>query len=220
MLNFTRTILIRQITQKRTLFTDEFLGVTFAKEKQSLVFEALRDKDVDIKAMRQSLIDSIKPSSNAIISSEGENIPKQDTILSDDIEQFILTSTNQRQLEIAGQLLRSYVVSKSPGVTNVRQRRMINLLKCLSSICHYEKDMNTIKPLLKDEAFLERIGYIDEQTGLLNQNVPVIYAQYLDYLYESKKYQQVVEELYALQGKIHVLVSVKSKKKRIFNKLP
>ena len=216
MLNFSRTTLFRQIIQKRTLFTDEFLGVTFAKEKQSLVFEALREKNVDIKAMRQSLIDSIKPSANAIVSSEGDNVPNQDIILSDDIEQFILTSTNQRQLEIAGQLLRSYVMSKSPGVTNVRQRRMINLLKCLSSICHFEKDMNTIEPLLKDEEFLERIGYIEEQTGLLNQNVPVIYAQYLDYLYESKKYEQVIEELYALQGQIHVLVSVKLKENNFF----
>ena len=91
MLNFSRTTLIRQIIQKRTLFTDEFLGVTFAKEKQSLVFEALREKNVDIKAMRQSLIDSIKPSANAIVSCEGDNVPNQDIILSDDIEQFILT---------------------------------------------------------------------------------------------------------------------------------
>ena len=94
MLNLIRTRSI-SVTVKRALFTDEFLTVTLAKERQELIIKSIKDNNLQIPKLRQDIIDAVSPST-AIVTPE--NKEKHKPLLSEDINQLIFTSKTQRQV--------------------------------------------------------------------------------------------------------------------------
>ena len=141
---------------KRTLFTDDFLGVAQVRERQRQVLKPLRKNKIQITSMRKDIIDSITSCSSSAAnennnSNKNENNKKQQQVnlLTDDIEKFIMTSRGRKQLEQSTHILRNYAMNSASGVTDVKTNRLSSLMQILSSLSHYENNMKMMPILLK-----------------------------------------------------------------------
>ena len=59
--------------------------------------------------------------------------------------------------------------------------------------------------IFQDEAFLAKIGFIEEDTGHLGANIPAILNIYLDHIYELGNYQEVISQVDALRLQTPIL---------------
>ena len=226
MLNYSRKMTLSGSIFKRTLFTDDFLGVAQVKERQRQVLKPLRKNKIQIPTMRKDIIDAITSCSG---NENSKNERKQQVLLTDDIEKFIMTSRGRKQLEQSTHILRNYAMNSSSGVTNVKTNRLSSLMQTLSSLSHYENNMKMMPILLKvngsmnyvffnfltyilnfvlqDDIFLEKLNLSKNMKA--KQTHTVILTQYLDFLYEAQKYEKILHEVNILSEKLdNPLVSI------------
>ena len=191
---------------KRTLFTDDFLGVAQVRERQRQVLKPLRKNQIQISSMRKDIIDSI---TSCTANENSKNEKKQISLLTDDIEKIIMTSRGRKQLEQSTHILRNYAINSSSGVTNVKTNRLSSLMQTLSSLSHYENNMKMMPILLKDDIFLEKLNLSNNMKA--KQTHTAILTQYLDFLYEVQKYEKILHEVDILSEKLdNPLVSILS----------
>ncbi len=184
-----------QMTSKRFLFTEDFLAISIMKEKQNLILHELKEQKVQVEEFRDKLLNPRQVTD--------DKSPKNNVILHDDISKLIMTSHSKENFAATANFLQNYVKSLRPEeMTPLRQARLLKLLKNYAGLSHGKKCMENVEKLLHDQSFAEKIGLINDESGDLNSNVPVIYNIFLDSYYEGGKYGKVLSEYDRVSEKI------------------
>lgn len=183
-------------SNRRYLFTDEFLGISIMQEKQTLIMKSLKEQNIKPNLLRENLLS--RTSESKVLDTETS---PESFILTEDLLNLIMTSKSKESLRKTSNFMKDYVYSQE-SISPLIQKKLVKLFRSFMQICHVEKDLTSIEHLLKDEEFLKRLGFLKKKTGVYNSDVLVILNIYLDHLYEEKRYDDVLASFDEINAKI------------------
>lgn len=131
-------------SNKRYLFTDEFLGISIMKEKQTLIMKSLKEQNIKPNLLRENLL-SRTSESKVLLSTETS---PESFILTEDLLNFIMTSKSKESLLQTSNFIKDYVYSQE-SISPMKQKKLVKLFRSFMQICHVEKDLTSIQHLLK-----------------------------------------------------------------------
>ena len=104
-----------------------------------------------------------------------------------------------KQMTETARILQNFVQTAKPYTECALLKTKGLLFKDLMTLCRIKGWLEPAKEIWKDDLFMLRVGYIDEETGALATNMPTVALCYLDILYEKKMYEEVIEEVKQLE---------------------
>ena len=174
---------------RRTLFTDDFLGVSVFKDKS----DRARQEMESVGVSKSQLTDKIQNQINLI------QVNQYDShILSKDVRKVIYTSRTQDEIRESGQLLRQFVMTSQPSDDQTLLKNKSFLLKDFISLCHLHSEPNVASGLWRDEEFMKQVGFVNN--GILSPNMPATALCYLDLLYNRQMYQEMFQEVARIEA--------------------
>ena len=128
---------------RKTLFTEEFLGISLLKERRGIVINQLKDQGIKPKDFREKLLGSTQ----SIVKAD-EHSPN--VILTEDLSNLILTSKSFNTLQESSDFFQQYINSLSNDeLSGVKRRKFIGLMRDLAQLCHVHSHMKPLVDLLK-----------------------------------------------------------------------
>ena len=132
-------------SNRRYLFTDEFLGISIMQEKQALIMKSLKEQNIKPNLLRENLLS--RTSESKELNKETEKSPES-FILTEDLLNLIMTSKSKESLQKTSNFIKAYVYSQE-SISPMKQKKLVKLFRSFMQICHVEKDLTSIEPLLK-----------------------------------------------------------------------
>ena len=130
-------------SNRRYLFTDEFLGISIMQEKQTLIMKSLKEQNIKPNLLRENLLSRTTESKEL----NTEMSPKS-VILTEDLLDLIMTSKSKESLLKTSNFIKYYVYSQE-SISPMKQKKLVKLFRSFMQICHVEKDLTSIECLLK-----------------------------------------------------------------------
>ena len=123
-----------------------------------------------------------------------------DTLLGSDVSKIILMTQTKEQINTTGHVLKHFVETTKPYTDDALLLKKGHLLKEFMQLCRLNKWLEPAQAIWNDEHFMNQVGYIDKETGILAKNMATITLCYLDILYEKKMYQEAIQEVQMLEN--------------------
>ena len=130
-------------SNRRYLFTDEFLGISIMQEKQTLIMKSLKEQNIKPNLLRENLLSRTSESKALDTETSPESF-----ILTEDLSNLIMTSKSKESLQKTSNFIKDYVYSQE-SISPMKQKKLVKLFRSFMQICHVEKDLTSIEPLLK-----------------------------------------------------------------------
>lgn len=217
LLKENKNTLIKQASQIRFLFTEDFLGISVFRHKQLLADKEVSELQLNPADFRKSITERIPQKKASSLKLEGDIPAETDTnitiaeaqiadkeLLSDDVRKLILMTKSKEQMITTQHVLKHFVATSEPYDNAAILAIKGQLFKDYMHLCRIHKWIEPAQGVWNDEEFIDRVGFIDVITKRMATKMPTITLCYLDILYEKKMYQDVVDEVQRLETSTQV----------------
>ena len=113
------------------------------KEKQTLIIKSLKEQNIKPNLLRENLLS--RTSESKVLNTETS---PESFILTDDLENLIMTSKSKDSLLKTSNFMKDYVYSEE-SISPMKQKKLVKLFRSFMQICYVEKDLTSIEHLLK-----------------------------------------------------------------------
>ena len=110
-------------SNRRYLFTDEFLGISIMQEKQALIMKNLKEQNIKPNLLRENLL--CRTSESKELNTE---MSPESVILTEDLLNLIMTSKSKDSLQKTSNFMKVYVYSQE-NISPMKQKKLVKLFR-------------------------------------------------------------------------------------------